>query len=114
MLSYRRKRQLRNSLKFSAMGKQSQRVQAAKRMEGMEERIRELEEIAIQNLPHKEGDIKGVFQWTDWSSGKVRRWKIRIGDRADRMVMEYLDGRKTKSHGWTYHLTKLRKHLVGS
>jgi hypothetical protein len=111
MLSYRRKRQLRNSLKFSAMGKQSQKVQAAKRMEGMEDRIRELRENEIQNLPRKEDDALGCFQWHDFRTGKIRRWTIRIGSRADRITAES-QGIKTRSHGWTWFFTKLRQQIL--
>lgn len=78
----------------------------------MEERIRELEEIKINNLPKKEGDALGCLQWSDFSTGKVRRWVIRIGDRADRITME-ANGIKTKSHGWTWVMNHLRPYLCG-
>ena len=113
MTRYQRQRRLRNSLRFSAMGKKSQRVQAERRAEGYEERIRELEEIEINNLPRKEGDALGCLQWHDFCTGKVRRWTIRIGDRADRITMES-NGIKTKSHGWAWLFTNLRKKILGS
>lgn len=78
------------------------------------ERIRELAEIDAQNLPRKQGDALGCLQWTDFRSGKVRRWTVRIGDRSDRITLESPDGRKTESHGWSWALDHLRKYLVGT
>lgn len=79
----------------------------------MPERIREIEEIEIQNLPRKRGDALGCLQWTDFRTGQVRRWVVRIGDRRDRITLESPDGRKTQSHGWTWALDHLRGFLVG-
>jgi hypothetical protein len=79
--------------------------------ETMQERIRELEEIEIENMPTKQGDAIGCFQWSDFRTGKVRRWIIRIGDRADRITAESPDGSRTASHGWTWFLETLRKHI---
>lgn len=94
------------------MGKASQRVQAERRMIGIEDRIRELAEIEAQNLPHKQGDALGCIQWTDFRTGKVRRWTVRIGDRIDRITVESPGEKPSPSHGWTWFLTKLRKHLT--
>ena len=113
MTSYQNKRKLRNSLRFSTMGKQSQRVKAERRMEGAEDRIRELAEIEIANLPRKQGDPLGCLQWHDFRSGKVRRWTVRIGDRADRVTLHAPDGRATDSHGWSWVMSHLRGYLAG-
>jgi hypothetical protein len=75
-------------------------------------RRRELEEIETINLPRKAGDAIGSLQWTDYASGRVRRWTIRIGDRADRMTLEAVGGRPGASHGWTWIFERLRRHLV--
>lgn len=77
------------------------------------DRIRELAEIDAQNLPRKQGDAIGCLQWTDFGTGKVRRWTVRIGDRADRVTLQSPDGRKTASHGWTWALDHLRGFLAG-
>jgi DNA invertase Pin-like site-specific DNA recombinase len=77
------------------------------------ERIREIAEIEIQNLPRKQGDALGSLQWTDFRTGKVRRWVFRIGDRADQVTMEATDGRVTGSHGWAWILAHLRPYLCG-
>lgn len=93
------------------MGKASQRVQAERRMAEMPERIRELAEIEVQNLPRKQGDALGSLQWHDFRTGRVRRWTVRIGDRVDRITVEAPGGQPSKSHGWTWFLAQLRKHL---
>ena len=76
-------------------------------------RIREMAEMEIINLPRKQGDAIGCLQWADFSTGKVRRWTVRIGDRIDRITLESPDGRKTASHGWTWVLDHLRGFLAG-
>lgn len=78
----------------------------------MPERIRELAEIDAINLPRKEGDALGCLQWTDYRSGKVRKWVVRIGDRTDRITVESPGVTKSPSHGWTWFLTQLRKRLT--
>ena len=83
----------------------------ARREEEMPERIRELAEYDVQNLPRKQGDALGILQWHDFRTGKVRRWTIRIGDRADRITAES-NGKITKSHGWTWLLNHLRTKIV--
>jgi len=112
-MSYRNKRKLRNSRRFSEMGKQSQRVQAERRAIDEPERIRELAEIEIANLPSIEGDALGSLQWTDFRTGKVRRWTVCIGDRADRVTLHAPDGRKTESHGGTWVMNHLRSWIFG-
>ena len=93
------------------MGIASQRVQRKRRMADLPERLRELAEIEIQNLPRKQGDALGCLQWTDFRSGKVRRWTVRIGCRRDRITVEAPGQAPSPSHGWTWFLTQLRKHL---
>ena len=83
-------------------------------MADLPERLREMAEIELQNLPRKQGDPLGCLQWTDFRTGKVRRWTVRIGDRCDRFTLESPDGRKTDSHGWSWALDHLRGFLVGS
>ena len=111
MLSYRKQHAERKRLRMSAMGKASQRVQAAARLERMAERLRDQAEWDVWNLPRKKGDALGCLQWTDFSSGKVRRWIVRIGDRRDRITVESPGAEASKSHGWTWFLTMLRKHV---
>ena len=93
------------------MGKASQRAQAERRMADMPERLREMAEWDVQNLPRKQGDPLGCLQWTDFRTGKVRRWVVRIGARRDQVTMETPDGRKTGSHGWAWIMDKLRGQL---
>jgi hypothetical protein len=68
----------------------------------------QLTEADAINLPRNQGDAIGILQWTDFQSGKVRRWTVRVGDRADRYTMHAPDGRATASHGWTWILDHLR------
>ena len=111
MTSYRKQRAVRKRLRFSAMGKASQRVQAERRMVDAPARLREMEERDVQNMPRKAGDALGCLQWTDFRTGKVRRWTVRIGNRRDRITVEAPGDAPSKSHGWTWFLTQLRKHL---
>jgi len=75
---------------------------------------RRLAEIEALNFPRRKGDALGCFQWTDFRTGKVRRWTVRIGDRSDRITLESADGKRTKSHGWTWALDHLRGFLAGT
>ena len=111
MTNYRKQRAERKRLRMSAMGKASQRVQQERRMERMADHTGIEDEWAVINLPQKQGDALGCLQWTDFRSGKVRRWTIRIGDRIDRITVESPGEKPSSSHGWTWFLTKLRKHL---
>lgn len=77
-------------------------------------RLREIAEWDVQNLPRKQGDALGCLQWTDFRTGKVRRWTVRIGVRIDQITLESPDRRKTKSTGWTWALTHLRGFLAGT
>lgn len=95
------------------MGKASQRVQQERRMVGIEDRLREMAEWDVQNLPRKQGDALGCLQWTDFRTGRVRRWTVRIGDRIDRVTLHCPDGRQTDSHGWSWIMTHLRGFLSG-
>lgn len=71
----------------------------------------EMQEIAMMNLPRAQGDVLGVLSWHDAASGKVRRWVVRIGDRADRITVEAPGGVATKSHGWAWFFGRLRMAL---
>jgi hypothetical protein len=71
----------------------------------MPARIREIAEIDAINMPRKKGDALGCLKWTDYRSGKVRKWIVRIGDRADRITVEAPGGKASPSHGWTWFLT---------
>jgi hypothetical protein len=75
-------------------------------------RLRELAEIAAENLPHRQGDPLGCLQWTDFRTGKVIRWVAAIGDRADRVTLRAPSGRLSKSHGWTWILAKVRRVIL--
>ena len=74
--------------------------------------LRDLAETAAINLPVRQGDPVGLLQWTDLRTGSVKRWTLRIGDRADRLTLHAPDGRATRSHGWTWILSHLRRHLT--
>ena len=77
------------------------------------ERLIEMAEIEATNLPRKKGDAIGSLQWTDFRTGKVTRWTLRIGDRCDRYTVHSPDGRCSKfSHGLTWFLAKVRKVIL--
>ena len=109
MANYRKQRAECKRLRFSAMGKASQRAQAERRMAAIDHCA--LEEIELMNLPRKQGDALGCLQWTDFRTGKVRRWAVRIGNRVNRITVESPGDAPSKSHGWTWFLTHLRGHL---
>lgn len=111
MTNYRKQRDERKRLRFSSMGKASQRIQAERKMADLPERLREMAEWDVQNLPRKQGDALGCLQWHDFQTGKVRRWTVRIGNRIDRITVESPGATPSPSHGWTWFLTQLRKHL---
>lgn len=108
---HKRTRARYSSAKSAQMNKARWDADRLRRDAKMPERIRELAEIDAQNLPRKQGDALGCLQWTDFRSGKVRRWTVRIGDRIDRITVESPGEKPSSSHGWTWFLTKLRKHL---
>ena len=80
----------------------------------MPERLREMAEWDVQNLPRKQGDPLGSLQWVDFRTGKVRRWTVRIGARRDQITLHAPDGRSTKSTGWSWALAHLRGFLAGT
>ena len=107
-----------NRNKHKALSERGKRMAAARwkadrerRDAEMPERIRELEEIAIDNLPRQCGDALGCLQWSDFRTGKVRRWVVRVGDRRDRVTVEGPGKAASASHGWTWLMRCLRGHL---
>jgi hypothetical protein len=109
----------RKLLKINALRERCRRMAAARwkkdrarRDAEMPERMAELREIEIQNLPRKSGDILGVMQWTDARSGQTRRWIVRIGARRDQITISAPGGKPTKSHGWAWFLSNLRKRIL--
>jgi hypothetical protein len=107
-MRFQRKRRF-SSETARKMGIASQRAQAERRMAAVDHVA--LAEIEAENLPRNQGDALGCLQWTDFRTGKVRRWVIRIGSRRDRITVEPPGGKPSPSHGWTWFLTLLRKHL---
>jgi hypothetical protein len=77
-------------------------------------RLLELAIIDAENLPRKEGDAFGVLQWTNLSTGHVRRWVFRIGDRRDRVCVCSSDGRSSASHGLTFIFNSIRSKILKS
>jgi hypothetical protein len=110
---HKRTRARYSSEKSALMNKARWDAERERRELDLPERLRYLAEIDTQNLPRKKGDALGCLQWTDFTTGKVRRWTVRIGDRIDRITLESPDGRKTGSHGWSWALDHLRGLLAG-
>lgn len=84
----------------------------ARRDAEMPDRVMDIRRMEIENLPRKTGDVLGVFQWTSASTGKVRRWVVRIGDRVDQITVEFPGEVPSRSGGWSWLMTKLRKHIL--
>ena len=108
-----------NRLRIKALSERGKRMAKARwdadrlrRDSEMPERIAEMQAREIENLPKNEGDMIGVLQWTCADTGKVRRWIVRISDRRDRITVESPGEKRSQSHGWSWFLTNLRKHLV--
>lgn len=101
------------SEKASKMGIASQKAQRERREADAPERLRELAEIEVMNLPRNPGDAFGCLQWTDFRTGQVRRWVAVIGTRRDQVILRAPDGRETGSHGWAWALNHLRGYLCG-
>ena len=78
------------------------------------QRLREIEESEILNFPRTEGDAVGCIQYHDFSTGKVTRWIVEIGDRADRRVLRAPDGRRSGSAGWPWLLRCIRMVILGN
>jgi hypothetical protein len=96
------------SKRFSLMGKRSQAVQAERRMQSMD-----AETLADLLAMPRQGDAIGQLEYHCFRTGKVRRWAILRGDRADRVMLRSADGRQTQSHGWTWVMEHLRGFLAG-
>jgi hypothetical protein len=74
-----------------------------------------LRDLAAQHAAHPpitEGSILGAFEYRDHLTGKVRRWVVIRGNRADRIRLRFHDGRTTTDCGWTKALDNLRPHLA--
>jgi hypothetical protein len=102
-------------LKIKALREKGKRMAQARWAKDRSERdalmpviAAELREREILNIPHKQGDLIGILQWTDTATGKVRRWPIKRGDRADRITI----GTNPKSHGWAWFFSSLRKKIL--
>jgi hypothetical protein len=80
----------------------------------MPRRVRELAEMDVLNFPGKSGDAVGCLQYHDFSTGKVTRWVVEIGDRADRRVLRAPDGRRSGSAGWAWLLRCVRMVILGN
>ena len=78
------------------------------------QRSLELSIIEAENLPRRPGDAVGVLQWTDLSTGQVRKWTLRIGDRKDRLLVCSPDGRVSTSHGLSFIFNSLRSKIIKS
>jgi hypothetical protein len=80
----------------------------------MPARIRELAEIEIQNLPRKQGDPVWGIRITNFSTGKVWAWTLRIGKRLNQVTMHSTSGKSSKSVGLTWIMVHLRGYLAGT
>jgi hypothetical protein len=108
MANFWTQRKDRNRKRFQAMGRRSQAVQAQQRMA----------DVTVDDLTDalsipQQGDAIGSLQYRDFRTGKVRRWTVLRGDRADRVVLRSPDGRQTQAHGWTWVMDHLRGYLAG-
>ena len=99
--------------KSAQMNKARWDADRARRDAEIPNRMRYLAEIEAENLPRKTGDAIGCLQWTDFRTGKVRRWTVRIGDRIDQVTLHAPDGKATRSHGWAWVMDHLRGFLAG-
>jgi len=104
-----------NRHKINALREKGRRMAQARWAEDRAQRdsleptiLAEMRERDILNFPRSKGDPIGILQWTDIATGKVRRWTIKRGDRADRITI----GTNPKSHGWAWLFSTLRKKIL--
>ena len=94
---------------MSAMGKSSQRVQAAARMACITpETLMEL----VANPPLSEGESLGSLTWHNHRTGQVTRWVLERGPRANNYRLRSPDGRKSKPHGMSWLMAKIRAVIL--
>lgn len=99
----------RNRLRYSAMGKASQRVQRERRIaEITPEFLMDLQ----ANPPLREGDAIGAIEWRNFLTGKVTRWTVLRGDRVNNFKLRSPDGRASKPHGLAWLLGKIRRVIL--
>jgi hypothetical protein len=108
--NFTRKLRERNRLKFSAMGKASQRVQAARRLSSVTPEY--LAELASA-MPFGKGDPTGAIEIRNFLTGRVLRWTKLRGDRVNQHRLRSPDGRVSKSVSATRIMDRLRKVLAG-
>jgi hypothetical protein len=94
---------------MSAMGKASQRVQAARRMAEMTPEI--LQDLTA-NPHYAEGDSLGSLTWHNHRTGRVTKWIVERGPRLNNYRLRSPDGRKSKPHGMAWMLEKIRAVIL--
>jgi len=109
MRRFEKKRRARNHLRYSAMGKKSQAVQAARRSADLTPA--DLQDLAA-NPQLRAGSVLGRLEWHNYVSGRVTRWAVLRGTRINNYVLRAPDGRVTRAHGWAWLLGKLRHVLL--
>ena len=109
MPSYRKQRAALKRLRFSAMGKASQRVQSERRMAEMTPEI--LQDLAA-NPHYAEGDSLGSITWHNHRTGRVTKWIVERGPRINNYRLRSPDGRKSKPHGMAWMLEKIRAVIL--
>lgn len=109
---YNRKydKELREKRRAAAMVRW--RNEAVRRKAGEPERMRELEIAESRNLPCSSGDVAGMVQWTNFSTGTVHRWVVRIGDRKGRFTVEPPGGQRSKPHGLSWLFDTMRAKVL--
>ena len=109
MRSFSNQRRRRNHLRFSAMGKKSQEVQAAKRAATLTPD--DLLDLAA-NPPPRPGDPIRVLEWRNLQTGTILRWSVLRGPRSNNYLLRTPDGRTSQPHGLAWLLDHLRHILL--
>ncbi len=112
MRRFTQQRRKRNHLRYIAMGKKSQAVQAVQAAR----RSADLTPADLQDLAAnpqlRAGSVLGRLEWHNYVSGRVTRWAVLRGTRINNYVLRAPDGRVTRAHGWAWLLGKLRHVLL--
>ena len=111
MRRYTRQRRRALSLRMSAMGKKSQAIQRARRESSVTPEM--LLDLAA-NPPLVRGDPLGAIQFANFRTGKIRRWTMLRGTRADNYQLRTPDGRTSRPHGLAWILNHLRPIILRS
>lgn len=64
------------------------------------------------NPPYSEGDSLGSLTWHNHRTGRITRWIVERGPRLNNYRLRSPDGRKSKPHGMSWMIEKIRAVIL--